>query len=50
LQQINEALTEKLFLLFGLLIPTISFAGHYSIDWYKIAGSGGTSSNGNYSV
>ena len=36
--------------LFSLLIPTIGFAQSYTIDWYKIAGGGGTSSNGQYSV
>jgi hypothetical protein len=41
---------KKLFLLFGLLIPGISFAQSYSIDWYKVAGGGGTSSNGQYIV
>ena len=32
---------KKLLLLLGLLIPGISFAQSYSIDWYKIAGGGG---------
>jgi hypothetical protein len=46
---------KKLILLFGLLIPAISFAQTYSIDWYKVAGGGGTSTGGplsgiNYSV
>jgi hypothetical protein len=41
---------KKLFLLLGLLIPTVSFAQSYSIDWYKVAGGGGTSSNGQYTV
>src|SRR5450432_2922398 len=41
---------KKLFLLLGLLIPTVSFAQQYSIDWYKISGGGGTSSNGQYTV
>jgi len=46
---------EKLILLLSLLVPTISFAQSYSIDWYKIAGGGGTSTGGpmigtNYSV
>jgi hypothetical protein len=41
---------KKLFLLFSLLIPTISFAQSYSIDWYKVSGGGGTSSNGQYIV
>jgi len=41
---------KKLILLFGLLIPTISFAQSYSIDWYKIAGGGGTSTGATYQV
>jgi hypothetical protein len=41
---------KKLFLIFGLLFPTIGFAQTYSIDWYKIAGGGGTSTGGVYSV
>src|ERR1039458_9504720 len=49
-QRRNEALMKNLLLLVGLLIPTISFAQPYSIDWYKIAGGGGTSTGGVYSV
>ena len=41
---------KKLFLLFALLIPTVSFAQSYTINWYKVSGGGGTSSNGQYSV
>ena len=41
---------KKLFFLFSLLIPTISFAQAYSIDWYKIAGGGGASTGSVYSV
>ena len=41
---------KKLFLLFAWLIPALGFAQSYSIDWYKIAGGGGTSTNGQYSV
>jgi hypothetical protein len=33
-----------------LLIAQAANAQNYSIDWYKIAGGGGTSSNGQYSV
>ncbi len=41
----------KRFILFlGLLIPAISFAQPYSIDWYKVAGGGGTSTSAVYSV
>lgn len=41
---------KKIFLIFSLLVPTISFAQSYSIDWYNIAGGGGTSTGGVYSV
>lgn len=34
----------------GLLMPLIASAQNYSIVWYKIAGGGGTSSGGTYSV
>lgn len=41
---------KRLILLLGLLVPGISFAQSYSIDWSKIAGGGGTSTGGVYSV
>jgi hypothetical protein len=41
---------KKLFLLIGLLIPSLGFAQQYSIDWYKIAGGGGTSTGDTYQV
>jgi len=46
---------KNLLLFLGLLISASSFAQQYSIDWYKIAGGGGTSTGGpmigtNYSV
>jgi hypothetical protein len=41
---------KKLFLLFTLLIPAISFAQSYSINWFKVSGGGGTSSAGAYQV
>ncbi len=41
---------KKLILLFGLLVPAVGFAQQYSIDWYKIAGGGGTSTGGTYQV
>jgi len=41
---------KKLFILVGLLIPSLAFAQTYSIDWYKISGGGGASSNGEYAV
>lgn len=37
-------------LLLGLLISAVGFAQSYSVDWYKIAGGGGTSTGGVYSV
>ena len=41
---------KKLLLFLVLLIPTLIFAQSYTIDWYKISGGGGTSSNGLYAV
>ena len=41
---------KKTILLFGLVMPSLCLAQGYSIDWYKIAGGGGTSSNGQYTV
>jgi len=41
---------KKIVLLLGLLIPGISFAQQYSINWYKVAGGGGTATGGVYSV
>lgn len=41
---------KKLVLYFGLLAATAAFAQQYSIGWYKIAGGGGTSANGQYAV
>jgi hypothetical protein len=41
---------KKHLLFLGLLLPLTSLAQTYSIDWYKIAGGGGTSSGGSYSV
>src|ERR1017187_5544731 len=41
---------KKLILLFSLLLPTVGFAQQYSIDWYKVAGGGGTSTGGTYQV
>jgi hypothetical protein len=41
---------KKVILLFSLLIPAISFAQSYSIDWFTIDGGGGTSTGGVYSV
>ena len=33
-----------------LILPPLGFAQPYSIDWYKIAGGGGTSTGGTYQV
>ena len=45
---------KKFILIFGLLIPTliptIGFTQSYSINWYKVAGGGGTSTNGPYAL
>ena len=40
----------RLLLLFGLLIPSISPAQSYAIDWYKVSGGGGASTGGVYQV
>ena|ERR1022692_3738032 len=50
LLQINEALLKKVIFVFSLLIPTMSFAQSYSIDWYKVAGGGGTSTGVVYAI
>jgi hypothetical protein len=41
---------KKLLLLFSSLIPSLGLAQQYSIDWYKVASGGGTSTGGVYSV
>jgi hypothetical protein len=41
---------KAIFLLFIMAVPMISVAQSYSIDWYKIAGGGGTSTGATYSV
>jgi hypothetical protein len=41
---------KKRMLLFGLLVPALSQAQTYSIDWYKVAGGGGISSGTNGST
>jgi hypothetical protein len=46
----NDGNMKKVLLALALLIPTISFAQTYTIDWYKIAGGGGTSTGGTYQV
>jgi hypothetical protein len=46
----HEALMKKLFLFFGLLLPSLGFAQQYSVGWYKISGGGGTSTGATYQV
>jgi len=41
---------KRSFLLLGLLIPSLGFAQQYSIDWYKVASGGSTSTGGVYQV
>jgi hypothetical protein len=41
---------KQFIILFGWLLPSLALAQSYSIDWYKIAGGGGTSTGLNYSV
>jgi len=41
---------KRLLLSFGLLLTISASAQTYSIDWFKIAGGGGTSTNGQYSL
>ena len=41
---------KTLFLSICLLLPAAGFAQPYSVDWYKIAGGGGTSTGGTYQV
>jgi hypothetical protein len=41
---------KKLLILVGMLVCGTGFAQQYSIDWYKIAGGGGTSTGATYQV
>ena len=41
---------KTFFLIPLLLVAAAVHAQQYSVDWYKIAGGGGTSTNGQYSV
>jgi hypothetical protein len=41
---------KKLLSLLALLAPLLASAQTYSIDWYKVAGGGGTSTGGAYAV
>jgi len=40
----------KRLLLVGLFVPALCWAQTYSINWYKVAGGGGTSSGGTYQL
>jgi hypothetical protein len=41
---------KKIILFLGLLFPAIGFAQQYTINWHKVAGGGGTSTNGSFQV
>jgi hypothetical protein len=41
---------KKLILISCLLAATAAFAQQFSIDWYKVAGGGGTASGSTYSM
>lgn len=41
---------KNLILVLSLLVPGLSFAQTYTVDWYKVAGGGGTSTGGTYQV
>jgi len=41
---------KKIALLFSLFLPAAAWSQSYTIDWYKIAGGGGTSTGGTYQV
>ena len=43
-------LQKLLFVAFLLVFPVAVNAQSYSIDWYKVSGGGGSSSNGQYSL
>jgi hypothetical protein len=46
----QKATMKKLMFLLAGLIPALGFGQNYTIDWYKIAGGGGTSTGGTYQV
>ena len=41
---------KRLVLLFTVLLPALGWTQPYSVTWYKVAGGGGTSTGGIYSV
>ena len=46
----KKNLVASALVVFGLLLPVLANAQSYSINWYKIAGGGGTSTGATYSV
>ena len=47
---LKEKFVKKLILILGLLLPTLTFAQQYSLNWHKIGGGGGISTGGNYQL
>jgi hypothetical protein len=41
---------KKIIFLLSVLLPLAGWSQTYTIDWYKIAGGGGTSTNGTYQI
>ncbi len=41
---------KRILFFFSLAVPASALAQSYSIDWYKMAGGGGTSTNAQYSL
>lgn len=41
---------KKILMFIVAAVPAVAFTQSYSIDWHKIAGGGGTSGDGNYSL
>ena len=41
---------KTLILAWSLMLAATGFAQQYSIDWHKIAGGGGTSTNGQFTL
>ena len=42
--------TRAAIIVLGVLLPIVTVAQSYSIDWHKVSGGGGTSTGGTYSV
>ena len=47
--RVSRAIARRLIAATALLVATLA-PGQYAIDWYKVAGGGGTSTGGVYSV